>query len=494
MPKSVIKTRFVLLFVFQIVLVLVVAGFYLQWHLRLILERELGAKLEAIAGSVASQLDASLAMSLIPGDEHTRTYRNLRHRLLEIQAATGVSRIAVFSLSQGHIVDTDSSAIIGQFYTRQQFDREEFNKVIQGERASSVLFEGTDGRLYKTGYTPIYIGQSVEAVVAVEGSAATLKAVREVQGKLVQVGIAAIIFAVITAMFLSSQITLPLRKLQRAAERFSTGNLDQRVEIHGNDEIAFLGKTMDEMRRSILQRDERQKAMLAGVAHEIRNPLGGIELFASLLADELPDDEAKEQVSKILKEARNLKGIVQDFLDYARPIVPKKTVCSIAACLSESEILLAEELGKNGVQIEYDSPAHKTASGSAHKTAGGPGHRILGGDIQVFVDSQHLKQVFLNLIKNAIQAMPDGGTIQVEIAKENNTAIVRFSDSGTGIANESVEKIFDPFYTTKEQGLGLGLSLVKNLLEENGSSIALQSTDSSGTTFEIRLPIAMVKE
>ena len=486
MLKSVIKTRLVLLFVLQIVLVLVVAGFYLQWHLRLILERELGAKLEAIAGSVAGQLDAALAISLLPGDEQTRTYANLHHRLVSIREATGVSRIVVFSFGKGCLVDTDSSIIIGRPYVRQQFDRQELSQVAKGKKVSSVLFEGVYGRLYKTGYAPLVLDQRVEAVVAVEGSAATLKAVREVQRRLVQVGVVAVVFSVLTGLFFSSRIILPLRKLQGAAERFGRGDLDQAVEIHGNDEIAFLGKTLDEMRRSILQRDERQKAMLAGVAHEIRNPLGGIELFAGMLSDELPDGEAKEKTFKILKETRNLKGIVQDFLDYAKPIVPKRSAYSVVECLSETEMLLTEELGQNGVQIEYDSPAHKMA--------GRPAHQTVGGDVHVFVDPQHLKQVFLNLTKNAIQAMPDGGVIRVTIEKKANSVVVLFSDNGKGIADKSVEKVFDPFFTTKEKGLGLGLSLVKNLVEENGGSIVLQSTGPDGTTFEINLPIAKIKE
>jgi signal transduction histidine kinase len=476
MTKSVIKTRFVFLFVLQIVLVLVVAGFYLQWHLRLILERELGAKLEAIAGSVATQLDAALAMSLLPGDENTRTYRNLRHRLVEIQDATGVSRITVFSLGQGHIVDTDSLAMIGMPHARQQFDRQELSKVLEGTRISSVLFKGVDERLYKTGYAPLYLGPRVEAIVAVEGSAANLRAVREVQGRLLQVGIVAVVFAIVTAMFFSSQITSPLRKLQRAAERISRGELEPAIEVHGSDEIAFLGKTMDEMRRSILHRDERQKAMLAGVAHEIRNPLGGIELFASMLADELLEEDAKQQAFKILKEARNLKGIVQDFLDYAKPIVPKRVACSVIECLSTAEMLLANEIEHNSIHVERVSPNRKTAD----------------GDTQVFVDPQHLKQVFLNLTKNAIQAMPNGGTICVDIEQMNNNAVVRFSDNGKGISETSVNKIFDPFFTTKEQGLGLGLSLVKNLIEENGGSIVLKSSGPTGTTFEITLPLVKI--
>ena len=470
MPKSVIKKRLVLVFVLQIVLVLVVAGSYLQWHLRLILERELGAKLEAIAGSVASQLDASLAMSLLPGDEQTRTYANLCNRLASIKEATGVSRIVVFSLEQGCLVDTDSSAKIGRPYARQQFDREELSKVANAQQVSSVLFEGIDGRLYKTGYAPIFLGQQVEAVVAVEGSAATLKAVREVQGRLFQVGVVAIIFSIVTGLFFASQITLPLRKLQRAAERFGKGDLEQAVEIDGNNEIAFLGKTMDEMRRSILQRNERQKAMLAGVAHEIRNPLGGIELFASMLADELPEGEAKQQTHKILKETRNLKGIVQDFLDYAKPIVPKRCACSVVECLAEAQMLLREELEGNEVHVECVSPAH------------------------VFVDPQHLKQVFLNLTQNAIHAMQDGGKIRVDIEDKSNIAVIRFSDNGAGVPDKSVDKVFDPFFTTKEKGLGLGLSLVKNLIEENGGNIELKSTGPTGTTFEIKLPIAKIKE
>ena len=370
------------------------------------------------------------------------------------------------SFSKGRLVDSDSSFVIGQPYIRQKIDRQELARVAQGFKTSSVLFEGIDGRLFKTGYAPLWNDQQIVGFVAVEGSAATLRAVRDMQNRLLQVGLVAIIFSLVVALLIAGQITSPLKKLQQAAERFGKGNLEQPVKISGKDEIAFLGKTMDEMRRSILQRDERQKAMLAGVAHEIRNPLGGIELFASMLADELPAGEAKDQAHKILKEARNLKGIVQDFLDYAKPIVPKRAKCSLNECFSEAEMLLMDDLQKKQVRIEKHI------------------------DAQIFADPQHIKQAFLNLTKNAIQAMPNGGTIQITAENNNRKVIIRFSDNGHGVKSDIADKIFDPFFTTQEKGLGLGLSMVKNLIEENGGSIELQSTGASGTTFEIKLPMA----
>jgi signal transduction histidine kinase len=126
-------------------------------------------------------------------------------------------------------------------------------------------------------------------------------------------------------------------------------------------------------------------------------------------------------------------------------------------------MLLVEELEQNNVQVVYNA------------------------DVNTFVDPQHLKQVFLNLMKNAMQAMSHGGTIKIAAKIRNDAVQVQIADSGTGISKESANHIFDPFFTTRDKGLGLGLSMVKNLVEENGGTICLKSTGEPGTTFEILL-------
>ncbi|MDZ7261321.1 MAG: ATP-binding protein [candidate division KSB1 bacterium] len=460
-----IRTRLIFLFVVQVSLILGATGFYLNWRIRRVLEEELGRKLEAVANSLASQLEGELIVGLSPGDEGSRTYRNIQQRLGLIQKATMMRRIYLFDRDRRSLVDTEMNVPIGREYVRLKFDQKELEVVFKGQSVSSVLFEGTDGQLYKSGYAPIFVKGNVLAAVAVEGSAETLKSVRQIQRNLLTLGLVGVVGSAFLAIIFSNKITRPLKRLERSAREIGQGNYQQAIEVKGRDEVAFLARTLEEMRRSIIQRDWRQKSMLAGVAHEIRNPLGGIELFAGLLTDELPDGQAKEAALKILKEVRNLKAIVQSFLDYARPSPARKQACQIKEVFQEVQTLLLPELDK--VTIDLIEEAEGTVA---------------------FVDPQHLKQIFLNLTKNSLQAMPNGGRIELKIVSENEYVEIYFSDTGSGIPEENRGRIFEPFFTTYEKGTGLGLAIVQSLIEENGGRIQLLPTKGKGATFRIHLP------
>ena len=460
-----IRKRLIILFVLQIALVLVLSGIYLRYSLQNTLEDELGKKLENIAAIVAVQMDPSLITLLGPGDEETRIYNNLRQTLLGIRSAAKMKRIVILTPAGGIWLDTEPGTMIGTVYLQGQFNRSEMESVLQGQMASSILFRGNDGRLYKSGYAPLKKDLQVVGIVAVEGGVESLAIVNTMQRRLVQIGIVSLLFSVVLAVFTSNRLTAPLQKLQQSAQKIARGKLDQEIAIKGKDEIAFLAQTMEEMRKAILQRDERQKAMLAGVAHEIRNPLGGIELFSGLLHDELTDPEQKSNAEKILKESKNLKTLVQNFLDFARPIVARKESCSVRTVWSEAEQLLSHEFEKKNVAVD------------------------ISGDARVFVDPQHLKQIFMNLAINALQAISDGGYITVKISENENNAVISFSDTGSGISPRIQKDIFEPFFSSKEKGLGLGLAMCKMMAEQNSGTIQLVKSNEQGTTFNVQLPL-----
>jgi signal transduction histidine kinase len=459
----VIRKRLVILFTLQIAFVLLISGVYLKYRLQSELERELGAKLETVAASFSVQLDASLIMLLGPGDEETRTFRNLMQRLQQLLNATKLKRIVVMTPSGGIWLDTNPGAKIGTLYLGYQINNREIATVMQKNTASSTLFKGHDGQWYKSGYAPMTLDSRVVGIVLVEGSAETLATVRTMQRHLLQLGVFCLVLAFILALLISKRLTAPLARLQQAARQIGLGKFDQPIQVHGRDEIAFLAQTMEEMRNAILRRDERQKAMLAGVAHEIRNPLGGIELFAGLLRDDLTAPELKTRADRILHETKNLKSLVQNFLDYAKPIVPKKEVCDLRTCWHEAQELVAGQLKEKNITVR------------------------MSGTSCVFADPQHIKQVFLNLAFNAIHALPEKGAIKITVAHEEDKALVAFSDNGCGIAEKIRTSIFEPFFSSKEKGLGLGLAMVKMLVEQNGGSIWLEEKHAE-TTFMFTVP------
>jgi signal transduction histidine kinase len=299
--------------------------------------------------------------------------------------------------------------------------------------------------------------------LGVEASARTLEAIQTVRRDLLMLGAAVLVGSIILGFLFSNRITHPINRLKEAAQNIARGEYDAPIAITGTDEIGFLGRTLEEMRRAIVQRDVRQKAMLAGVAHEIRNPLGGIELFAGLLASELKNEKGGKEAQKILHEVQNLKQVVNDFLDYARPHKSKKENCRVKEIFAEAQLLMAHEL--NGCQIQFSEDR-------ANQTA--------------WVDPQHLKQIFLNLMKNSVAALSGSGIIKLETVSSEREVTLRFSDSGPGIPAEIREQIFEPFFTRRAGGTGLGLAIVKSLVEENGGEIRLLRGE--GATFEIRMP------
>ncbi len=458
-----IRNRLIVLFTLQVLLIVLVGGIYLDWQVGQTLEDELGRKLERLASTAALQVDGELLQTMAPGDETTRTFRNLKLQLEALRKASDARRIYVFDSARRSLLDTDSSMTLGMTYAFLPVTQIEISGLATGASLSSPLFQGSDGRLYKTGFAPVSSNGRVIASLGLEASAQTLDAIQVVRRDMLFLGIVVLAGSIVLAIFFSSRLTTPLSTLKRAAEKIAAGDYDHPIRSASKDEIGFLGHTMEDMRRAIVQRDTRQKTMLAGVAHEIRNPLGGIELFAGLLASEVTDAQARQEAQKIQKEVQTLKKIVTDFLDYARPRTPRRESCSISGVLDEVKMLLAPELEK----IEF----------------------ILENEEQfpnVLIDPMHLKQVMLNLVKNSADAMAAEGTIRVSATSQGNTTEILFSDDGPGIAAELRPRIFEPFFTGRQQGTGLGLAIAKTLIEENGGTVRLR--DGEPATFEICLP------
>jgi signal transduction histidine kinase len=217
------------------------------------------------------------------------------------------------------------------------------------------------------------------------------------------------------------------------------------------------------MRRAVIERQQRQQMMLAGIAHEIRNPLGGIELFAGLLQKKCPPS-LQPDIDKILHEVQQLKKIVQDFLEYARPSPPQRRQVRLAAAVDETR----ELLGNLSEGIDWQLDVAKA--------------------LTVEVDADHLRRMLLNLLRNACEAVAEQNARGINIVgtpRDKNIDLV-IQDNGPGIAAEHRDKIFEPFFTTRHHGTGLGLALVKLLAEENGGRVELLNGE-QGAAFRLSL-------
>jgi two-component system sensor histidine kinase HydH len=243
---------------------------------------------------------------------------------------------------------------------------------------------------------------------------------------------------------------------------------------HAEETARKLSEVYGQLQASFeqLRRADRLSALgelSAGLAHEIRNPLGSVEGAVQILRrPELPTDTRNEFGNLAQKEINRLKGLLTDFLDFARPQTPKRVPTEPRELLEAVSKLAAETARMSGIQVRVES---------------------LGSVSTVSVDPEQMKQVLLNLVINAIQAMPSGGAIALRTARTLESVILEVQDEGVGIPPEDLERVFNPFVTTRADGTGLGLSIAYQIVSQHGGHIAAQRNPERGMTFRVTLPL-----
>lgn len=237
---------------------------------------------------------------------------------------------------------------------------------------------------------------------------------------------------------------------------------------------AFFCKDITQVSRleEQLKRADRLSALgvlAAGMAHEIRNPLTGMKMIVQLLVADLSEgDPKREPLSIIQNEIDRLERIIANLLDFARPIKPKEIPIDLREIIDACLLLIHNQIRKSGINLEKRFPENLPT--------------VIG-------DPDQLKQVFLNILTNAIHATKSGGQLDVCIDNRSNNIVTAIHDTGCGIPAGKIRSIFDPFMTTKEDGTGLGLSVALRIIEEHSGRIEVDSVEGQGTTFSVSLPL-----
>jgi PAS domain S-box-containing protein len=221
--------------------------------------------------------------------------------------------------------------------------------------------------------------------------------------------------------------------------------------------------------------------MAANIAHEIRNPLGSIELFASLLLKNLSQKKDQEQAVQIISSVKNVDNKISNLLLFTRTQSPKMSKIDLHQILSEVIDFSEQIMEQGGIHV------------SAKYTSE---HAYIDGDAEM------LKQVFLNIILNAQQAMPEGGTLMIgsnyftsqNRQRDAHVVEIVFQDSGPGIPEQNLSRIFDPFFSTKESGSGLGLAIVHNIIQQHNGSVNIENSIQGGVSVNVSFPLAQKNE
>ncbi|MEW9668823.1 ATP-binding protein [Ammoniphilus sp. 3BR4] len=241
--------------------------------------------------------------------------------------------------------------------------------------------------------------------------------------------------------------------------------------------IVFILVHYDRLRRRLnlekLQNDAQKMELVgslaASTAHEIRNPLTGIKGLTTLLSEKHKDEQDQFYFSVIQQEIDRINAIVSEFLVLGKPTVQVLTDINLADVLTELAPIVESESHMFKVQLSYSAPSTP---------------------LYVTCSRDHLKQVILNVTKNALEAMPNGGILSIAAYRRDNQCVISIKDTGDGIPLDVIKKIFDPFFTLKKHGTGLGLVICKRIIEMYGGSIEIQSTPRAGTEVEIFLPLS----
>ncbi len=209
--------------------------------------------------------------------------------------------------------------------------------------------------------------------------------------------------------------------------------------------------------------------MTAGISHEIRNPLGIIRSSAELLKKKMKKFDPSNSIPDIIvEESGRMDDIITDFLNYAKPKIPILSPCQISEVIDKNLSYLSYEITEKGFRIKRKYDPYLP---------------------EILADADMLYQAFLNILINAMQAMPDQGEILIKTSLNENMAIIIFEDQGEGVSDEIMEKVWDPFFTTKEKGTGLGLGLVKNIIESHKGTIEIENKQDIGIRVIIELPV-----
>jgi signal transduction histidine kinase len=281
------------------------------------------------------------------------------------------------------------------------------------------------------------------------------------------------------------RLLAPLARVTERAQAVARGDLTAREVIASDDEIGQLATAFERMVAGVARAQSRAVAnerlaaigkMAAHVTHEIRNPLSSIGLNIELLEEELQHlgkdgvpAEARALLSAITREVERLEHLSEEYLRVARLPSPRMEADDVAAAVRDIVSFARPEMERAGctVTIQVQEPLPPA-----------------------LFDESQIRQALLNLLRNAREAMTDGGTIDVRLAAEGMSVVIDLADRGGGIPEDIRARVFDPFFSTKGEGTGLGLAITRQIIEAHGGSIACESREGGGTRFRLALPIA----
>jgi len=322
----------------------------------------------------------------------------------------------------------------------------------------------------------LFVGSSRKPYVEVK---------RHIQSAAMLVGGAGVLLAILLSSWAAARFTRPVEELASAAREVAAGNLNAQVEVTSTDEVGDLAEAFNRMTRDLLEQKERLvqtervaawRELARRLAHELKNPLFPLQLTVENLvrareqSPEMFEEIFRESAATLLAEIGNLKQIISRFSEFSKmpqpqlqPVIVNDVVQGVAR-LFQAQL---ESRSRAPITCELDLLSHMEP---------------------VAADAELLHRAFSNLVLNATDAMPQGGTLTLRTRESGDRVYIEIADSGVGLTREECQRLFTPYYTGKQHGTGLGLAIVQSVISDHGGTITVQSQPGKGTTFRVELP------
>ena len=340
------------------------------------------------------------------------------------------------------------------------------------ESLDAIPLKGEQGDLLGM----LLVGNSRRALVAVES---------RIRSTALLVAGLAVVLAVVLSSWMAARVTRPVEQLAEAAREVAAGNWQTQLQVESGDELGEMADAFNRMTRELTEQRERLvqaervaawRELARRLAHELKNPLFPLQITVENLlksrehGGEQFDEVFRESAGTLLAEIANLKAIIGRFSEFSKMPQPQLQPVDINELISKVLQVHQAQMGAEG------RPAIAS-------------HLQLDGQLgKVAADPDLLRRALANLVLNAIDAMPGGGTLTLRTRASNENIRIEVSDTGSGLSKEECDRLFTPYYTTKEHGTGLGLAIVQSVVSDHRGRITVHSAPRQGTTFVIELP------
>jgi len=411
-----------------------------------------------------------------------KIYNDYVKKLAGLGGKAGINNIIIINKDRKVLLSLAPEG--GDFFIN--LDSFEIGRALKGEAASSPLYRGAMGKFYKTGYLPITINNSTEAVLAVEASVLYMKYITQYRLSILMAGVIILILAFIVSFFITSGITGSIRRLKSKAEAIARRDFNEKTEVGGEEEIKALAGTLDDMKKELKEYIENREKMAtvgefsAGVAHEIRNSLGSLSGYAELILEKTNDEKVRKYAADIVKNTMKMSGFLNNFLAYTKEFTPDMQAVKASKVMDDA---IADLPGTVRAVIKR-------------------GYNDF--DAEILADAFLIKKALYNIIINAYQALDKAEKeIQIGISKsesegeknsesksesKKNQVQITIKDNGKGIPEILKSKIFQPFFTGRKEGTGLGLAISYRIIKEiHKGDIRIESKEGEGTEVIINL-------